>query len=330
MRVFSAISILLVLIALHPILLAIYQGIQIVPEAKDRYNASLFIKDFRKTMTKPPKVLLQYLLPQHTLTSITGWLGENRQPWLKNYLIQSFIKRVGVDMNMALIPDPNQYASFNEFFIRQLKPELRPIVQGKQEIASPVDGFVSQIGSIHEGTLIQAKNFDFTVKNLLGGSDKRAQPFEHGRFATFYLSPKDYHRVHMPYPGKLRETIYIPGNLFSVNPQTTQHVPGLFARNERLVCLFDTDIGPMAVILVGAMLVGSIHTVWHAKNDAADIFIESYAGSLSLNRGEELGHFQMGSTVIVLFGHEQIKWNETLKENTIVKMGELIAINEKG
>jgi phosphatidylserine decarboxylase len=298
---------------------------QIVPEDKIRYNSSLLINNFREVMTKPPKVLLQYITPQHALTGFAGWLGELRQPWIKNYLIDLFIRRVGVDMTSATITDPHAYPTFNAFFIRQLRPELRPIAEGSNEIASPVDGFVSQIGKINQETLLQAKGFDFSLKNLLGGDAKRAKPFENGSFATFYLSPKDYHRVHMPYTGKLRETIYIPGDLFSVNQKTTQHVSNLFARNERLVCLFDTDIGPMAVILVGAMMVGSIHTVWHAKNKTDEIFTESYGGSLTLTKGSEMGHFQMGSTVIVLFGQDKVDWIDSLKENSTVRMGQLVA-----
>lgn len=294
-----------------------------VPTSNYRYNAHHFIKSIDTTMKKP-FVLLQYLAPQHALTALAGWLGESQTPWLKNCLIDYFINRFHPNMMDAVIEDPHLYPSFNSFFIRQLKPQRRPIVEAPNEIASPVDGTISQIGTVHQGTLVQAKGFEFTIKNLLGGSEKRAQLFENGSFATFYLAPKDYHRVHMPIAGRLKESVYIPGDLFSVNQQTSQGVPNLFARNERLVSLFDTEKGPMAVVLVGAMLVGSIHTVWHARNKANKIITESFGGSLALARGQELGHFQMGSTVIVLFGKDAVRWNEDLKENSTVKWGQSI------
>lgn len=275
-------------------------------------------------MKKPLSVLVQYIAPQHALTSFAGWMGNNETSWLKNMLIRYFIKRHGVNMSDAILEDPYQYPSFNQFFTRLLKPEKRPIVMGQNEIACPVDGIVSQIGKIHHNALLQAKNVDFTLKNLLGGSEKLAKVFEDGNFATFYLAPKDYHRVHMPFAGKLKETIYVPGNLFSVSQTTAQHVPNLFTRNERLIALFDTDHGPMAVILVGAMLVGRIQTIWHGKTHSNTIVKESFGNSLSLAKGQEMGHFQMGSTVIVLFAKDKVTWINELMENSTVKMGQLI------
>lgn len=275
-------------------------------------------------MTKPAAILLQYLLPQHALTQAAGWLGNSRQPWLKNRLIDAFIRHFNVNIHEAVIEDPRQYPSFNAFFTRAIKLDLRPIVSGAHEIASPVDGTVSQLGSIRQGTLIQAKGVDYTVKQLLGGSEQRAKLFDNGHFITLYLSPRDYHRVHMPITGRLKETVYIPGSLFSVNQAAAQHVPQLFARNERLAALFDTEQGPMAVVMVGAMLVGKIQTVWHAKTDVKRILVESYGSSLTLERGQEMGHFEMGSTVIVLFGNTT-HWNEHLRENSKIKLGQLMA-----
>jgi len=289
------------------------------------YNINPFINTIDRIMKKPPKILMQYILPQHLLTYIAGELGKSRKPWLKDFLIQTFINHFKVNMHEAVIEDPKAYASFNDFFTRAIKPERRPIVSGAGEIASPVDGTISQLGDIHADTIFQAKGYDYSAKTLLGGSEERAKLFENGRFITFYLSPKDYHRVHMPMTGKLRQTIYIPGDLFSVNQKTTKNVPQLFTRNERLVALFDTEAGPMAVVMVAAMLVGNIQTVWHAKNKAQDVLVESYGGSFTLQRGDEMGHFEMGSTVIVLLGKNSAEWNGALKANSAVKLGELIA-----
>jgi len=297
---------------------------KIVDGNKSGYNAPLFLQGFTETMRKPSRVTLQYILPQRALSNLAGWLANSERPWLKNYLIRYFLNRFTVDMSEAIVANPYDYPSFNAFFTRQLKPERRPIVQGATQIASPADGFISQIGSIQEDTLLQAKGFHFTLVDLLGGSEKRAAPFKNGAFATIYLAPKDYHRVHMPFTGKLRESIFIPGKLFSVDPQTTTGIPNLFARNERLVCIFDTSEGPMAVIMVGAMLVGSMETVWHAKTQSTEMIRESYAGSLQLSRGAEMGYFKMGSTVIILFGKDKATWAETLHPDSSVRMGEEI------
>lgn len=303
---------------------------KIVANDNSRYNTSLSIKDMSQAMHKPFKVKLQYMLPQRLLTQLAGALGNCRWPWLKNYLIRYFIGRFDVDMHSAIIENPYDYPNFNSFFTRQLKPEARPIAEGKESIACPVDGSISQIGNIHENRIIQAKGFDYSLISLLGGNEQLAHLFENGKFATLYLSPKDYHRVHMPFDGKLRETLFIPGRLFSVNTETTENVPQLFAKNERLVCIFDTELGPMAVILVGAMLVGSIETVWHAKTDTNKITRETYASSLKLAKGQELGLFKMGSTVILLFANNKISWLDTLVANSSVRMGQLMGENEKG
>lgn len=288
------------------------------------YNAGPLLQNNVDSMYKPPRVLIQYILPQHYFSRFAGWLAESRLPWVKNNLIRYYLYRFKVDMRESIIENPLDYPSFNSFFTRALKPECRPIVEDPDAIASPVDGFVSQIGKIKKETLIQAKGRRFKLTDLLGGSNKLASLFAEGNFATFYLSPKDYHRVHMPIDGALCETLFIPGKLFSVDQQTTQNVPNLFAKNERLVCIFDTKLGPMAVILVGAMIVGSIETTWYTDTSAGTLKKEFYAGSIKITRGKEIGYFKMGSTVIVLFGKDKIHWKASLGENSVVRMGEKI------
>jgi phosphatidylserine decarboxylase len=273
------------------------------------------------------KVLLQYLVPQHLLSSVAGWLSNCRWQWLKTWEINYFINRYAPNLDEAVITNPDAYATFNSFFTRHLKPGARPIAADADAVACPADGGVSQIGVINEDRLLQAKGFEFRLQALLGGNAEHARAFANGSFATIYLAPKDYHRVHMPLTGTLRETIFIPGDLFSVNQNTVQQVPNLFARNERLVCLFDTAIGPMAVILVGAMLVGSIKTVWSNATRTRAINVEDFSGAraITLEKGAELGHFEMGSTAILLFPCGKITWHSELRENTVVRMGTIIA-----
>lgn len=261
---------------------------------------------------KPFAIFMQHLLPQHGLSRLAGWLARNRWPWLKKILIHYFIHRYDVDFQAAQIENPHDYPSFNALFTRHLKPELRPIASGLNQIACPVDGCISQLGDIKANNLFQAKGFYFDLAALLG-SEKNAVLFFEGRFITFYLAPKDYHRVHMPLTGTLIHTHYIPGKLFSVNQQTTCHIENLFSQNERLICLFDTTAGPMAMILVGAMLVGSIKTVWKENEK-----------NISIEKGAELGHFEMGSTVIFLLAKNRATWSSELKENSNVLMGQSI------
>ncbi|MDR3478995.1 MAG: archaetidylserine decarboxylase [Gammaproteobacteria bacterium] len=274
------------------------------------------------------QILPQYLAPQHLLTQLAGWLSVRKSLWFKNWQINHLINRYGVDINEAVLTDPADYPTFNSFFTRRLKPELRPIVTENDALASPADGTISQCGHIDNNLLFQAKGFHFTLENLLGGTEAEARPFVNGEFATIYLSPKDYHRVHMPFTGVLRETVFIPGRLFSVNQHTAQNVPNLFARNERLVCLFETEVGSMAVIFVGAMLVGSINTVWGGKIHANQITRQSFPTSsdqaIKIERGAEIGHFEMGSTVILLLPQGAVQWPATLKENSLVKMGQFL------
>jgi phosphatidylserine decarboxylase len=270
-------------------------------------------------------ILFQYVAPQRALSRLAGWLAECHWIWLKNYLIRYFINRYQVDINLAVLTSIDDYPTFNSFFTRHLKPELRPITQDAQIIISPADGAISQIGQIKQNTLLQAKGFNFSIASLLGSTENQAKQFYDGFFTTIYLAPKDYHRFHMPITGQLRETIFIPGQLFSVNQQTVGAVANLFARNERLVCIFDTAIGPMAVILVGAMLVGSIETVWGGISNSTKIVTQCFpatgAGSISVAQGAELGHFKMGSTVILLFPKEKIEWLPELHESSILNMG---------
>lgn len=271
------------------------------------------------------KILLQYLAPQRFLSWLSGALCECQWRWWKNWQINFLIKRYGADLKSAKLERLEDYPTFNSFFTRLLKPELRPIVQGPNQLACPVDGCVSQIGEIQNDLLFQAKGFYFNLTTLLGGSELLARKFFGGQFATLYLAPKDYHRVHMPIRGTLRETIYIPGKLFSVNQLTTQSIPRLFSRNERLVCLFDTAAGPMAVILVGAMLVGSIQTSWSTGSIVSSTVKSTlYPEPIELERGAELGYFKMGSTVIVLFSKDKAQWSEKLKANSRVLMGQLL------
>ena len=277
------------------------------------------------------QAISQYIIPQHGLSRLIGSIINSRQEKFKNYLIDMFIKRYNVDMRDAIETNPHAYPDFNSFFTRKLRPETRPIISGENTIASPADGLISEFGPINESMILQAKNHNYSVVDLLGGAKNNdAAAFINGQFATFYLAPKDYHRVHIPLTGHLRKMIYVPGKLFSVNLCTANHVPNLFARNERVICLFETKAGPMAVILVGAMIVASIYTVWAGaitpSNNRA-IQIKDYsenAAPIIIEKGAELGHFQLGSTVIVLFGPKSIKWIDTLQKNQSVKMGQLI------
>lgn len=274
------------------------------------------------------KVLSQYLVPQHLLSRTLGLLAESRWPPLKNAFIDFFLKQYAIDMSQAAEPDPHAYPCFNDFFTRALHDGARPICA--DGIACPADGAVSQLGKIDDERIFQAKGQHYTLTQLLGGDPSRAAPFRNGDFITVYLSPRDYHRVHMPCGGVLREMIYVPGKLFSVNTLTAQQVPALFARNERVVALFDTDHGPMAVILVGAMIVASIETVWAGlvAPPGRTLKVTDYRPDRSpvqLARGDELGRFKLGSTAIVLFGPGVVEWHTGLQEGTPTRMGESIA-----
>lgn len=273
--------------------------------------------------------LPQYLLPQRGLTRLIYRLTRIRVPWFKNALIRSFACGFKINLDEARDPEPSAYPDFNAFFTRELKPGTRPLAPGEDVVCCPVDGTVSQIGIAQAERLLQAKGRSFSLTALLGGDAERARPFQNGTFATLYLSPRDYHRIHMPLAGKLREMIHIPGTLFSVSPLTTRVVPNLFARNERVVTLFDTVVGPMAVVLVGAINVASIETVWAGTITpplGTTIRHWSYPSSgtdvVQLDRGAELGRFNMGSTVILLFGTNAVRWESALGPDASVRMGQ--------
>lgn len=272
--------------------------------------------------------LMQYLIPQHLLSRLVGKLAETEIGWLKNLLIKLFIKQFKINMQEALEEDPTAYKNFNAFFTRELKPDARQILADSSQLVSPADGVVSEIGNISAGQLIQAKGINYSALRLLGGDLDLARPFLEGSFATIYLSPKDYHRVHMPIGAKLEQSIYVPGQLFSVNQATADNIPNLFARNERLVAFFSTPAGPMAMVLVGAMIVAGIETVWggdeaplRRKVKVTDF---TQQPKLDFNQGDEMGRFKLGSTVILLFGKEAIDWQEELAAGSPVKMGEVI------
>lgn len=243
-------------------------------------------------------------------------------------MITQVIKHYGVNMDEAKEQDLENFKSFNHFFTRELRPEVRPLTTEKDTIACPADGSVSQAGNITEGKIFQAKGLSFTAVDLLGGDAERAKPFAEGEFATIYLSPKDYHRLHMPLTGTLKEMVHIPGKLFSVNNVTTRSVPSLFARNERVAAIFDTEIGPMALVLVGAIFVSSIETIWHGVvSPPTAMSVQSWAYGdkpITLNKGEEMGRFNMGSTIIVLFGNGKIQWSNAFKAGQSVNLGEMI------
>jgi len=261
-------------------------------------------------------------------------LANTKNRWIKRTFINWFIKQYQVDMSIAANPDPESYVTFNEFFTRALAEGQRPIAASKNTIACPADGCISQLGEIKHGQIFQAKGHEYSLLELIGGDGHIAKHFRDGHFATIYLSPKDYHRVHMPVSGSLRTMIHVPGDLFSVNETTANNVPRLFARNERVVALFDTDLGPMAVILVGAMIVASIETVWAGLITPVNKQVRTteYKTSteITLKKGEEMGQFKLGSTAIVLFGKDIIDWDQQLAAGTKVMMGQSIgAISEE-
>ncbi|MFO1351967.1 MAG: archaetidylserine decarboxylase [Gammaproteobacteria bacterium] len=275
--------------------------------------------------------LPQYLLPQRLSTRIAYRLTRSRKLWLKDRLIRAFIARFDVDMSEALEPDPGAYAHFNAFFTRALKPDARPLAAGEDVLCCPVDGAVSQAGVLTGDTVLQAKGRCYSLTALLGGDAARAAPFRDGRFATLYLAPRDYHRIHMPIAGRLREMVHVPGRLFSVSPLTTRMVPNLFARNERVAALFDTALGPLALVMVGAINVASIETVWAGvvtpplgRQIRAWRYPASGADAVALARGAEMGRFNMGSTVIVLAANPALHWDAAIQPGARVRMGQTL------
>ena len=277
-------------------------------------------------MTDHLKILLQYLLPKHLFSRLVGRLAAKEGGRLPQWLIKRFIRQYKVNMSEALHEDPDHYHSFNDFFTRALKADARPVVEDENLLAMPVDGAISQLAPIMQGRIIQAKGHDYSARALLGGDKALAEPFMGGDFATIYLAPKDYHRIHMPIDGILKTMIYVPGELFSVNPLTASRVPELFARNERVVCLFDTAAGPMAMVLVGATIVASIETVWSGTvTPPAGKRIQRWdydpATAPRLAKGEEMGRFKLGSTVVCLFAPGKVTLQAQLLPGTPTRMG---------
>lgn len=272
------------------------------------------------------EILRQYLIPHHPVSRFMGWFTTRKTSWLKRWQIRKVIEKFDIDMSIAERSDPESYEHFQDFFTRYLKPGVRPLADA--DIVSPVDGSISQIGDVHGSKLIQAKGHDYQVGELLGGNPAHAALFENGAFSTIYLAPGDYHRIHMPVTGTLKEMIYVPGKLFSVNGLTASHVPNLFARNERVVCLFDTELGPMAMVLVGAMFVASMCTTWSGvvtPTRPRKVTQTRYQEPVVLNRGDEMGYFNFGSTVILLFGKDRIRWEDGCQAGAKVRMGQAIA-----
>lgn len=264
----------------------------------------------------------QKVVPQHRLSRVVGKIAASENPIVKTAVIAAFKTKYGIDMSIAEQTNALKFKSFNDFFTRGLRTGVRAVDADSTAIVSPADGAISQLGKIENGDVFQAKGQKFTVENLIA-DPQLAEPFKNGEFATVYLSPRDYHRVHMPFAGTLTETLYVPGELFSVNQTTAANIPGLFARNERMVCLFDTELGRMAVVLVGAMIVAGIETVATGKVKPSGR-IELNQHNLFLEKGAELGRFYLGSTAVILFEENKMQWDEKFKANSTVLMGEAL------
>ncbi len=272
------------------------------------------------------KIFFQYILPKHIISILAGKLADVKTPWIKNLFIKKFAKAYDIDMSIAIEPELTNYESFNHFFTRAIDLETRPISPDTNNLCCPVDGAISQFGQIEAGQIIQAKGHQFTTLDLLGGDEALSKSFGQGEFCTIYLAPKDYHRIHMPCDGELQSMIHIPGQLFSVNPLTARNVPNLFARNERVVNIFSTPFGKMAIVLVGATIVGSIETVWAGnitppsrKTTETWLYKE---GEYSLSKGQEMGRFKLGSTVILLMENKNWRWDEATQLEAAVILGQ--------
>jgi len=279
-----------------------------------------------------PGIALQHLLPKRGLTSLMGWLAGARGGGATTAAIRAFVRRYGVNMAEAAQPDVAAYPTFNEFFTRALKPGARPLAQA--DLICPVDGAISQFGAIEGDRIFQAKGHRYTAQALMGGDGALAAHFHGGMFATLYLSPRDYHRIHMPCGGRLLRMIHVPGDLFSVNPATARGVPGLFARNERVVCVFDGDAGPWVLVLVGATIVGSMATVWHGVvNPPRPGTVREWAyqdQDIRLAQGQEMGRFLLGSTVVMLFpagatSGRSLAFNPAWAPGGPIRLGEAMA-----
>ncbi|KQU73414.1 MULTISPECIES: archaetidylserine decarboxylase [unclassified Rhizobacter] len=272
-------------------------------------------------------VLPQYLLPKQALTLLAGRIASASAGPSTTRLIRWFVKRYGVDMSEAARPDIESYATFNEFFTRALKPDARPIA--KADLICPVDGAISQFGRIERDQIFQAKGHQYSTTALVGGDAALARRFDDGHFATLYLSPRDYHRIHMPRDGRIVRMIHVPGALFSVNPTTARGVPGLFARNERVVCVFESAAGPFVLVLVGATIVGSMATVWHGVvNPTRTGQVRDWRYEIEpqeLKQGAEMGRFLLGSTVVMLFPAGPLAFNPAWAPGGAIRLGEAMA-----
>jgi phosphatidylserine decarboxylase len=269
-------------------------------------------------------VLHQYALPKRALTTLAGKAASARGGALTTAFVRWFVRHYGVDMNEAAQPDIAAYPTFNEFFTRALKPGARPLASS--DLVCPVDGAISRFGAMDGNRILQAKNHHYLSVALVGGDETLATRFDHGSFATLYLAPRDYHRIHMPCDGTLVRMIHVPGELFSVNPPTARGIPGLFARNERVVCVFESARGPFVMVLVGATIVGSVATVWHGVvTPPRDGGIREWhyaEAPVTLRRGEEMGRFLLGSTVVMLFPQGLLRFNPQWAPDRSIRLGE--------
>ena len=275
------------------------------------------------------KITLQYIMPKHAISRLVGKFAAAEAGWFTTQAITWFIKAYKINMAEAKLQQPSDFNTFNDFFTRELADGARTIDDNSKALCYPVDGMISQQGKIENGQLIQAKGFNYSLASLLGGDETTAAPFQSGEFSCIYLAPKDYHRIHMPMTGTLKEMIYVPGELFSVNPLTANNVENLFARNERVVCIFNTQHGEMAMVLVGATIVASIETVWAGTITppaGKDIFRWQYPSTgidaITLEKGQEMGRFKLGSTVICTFAPNMVKFNTQATAETVTRLGE--------
>lgn len=279
----------------------------------------------KKTITDLLFIIGQYLLPHHLVSRLVGFFAESHRSFIKRPLMKFFVRRFGIDMSEAERESLEDYQNFNDFFTRSLKPGIRPIEGEPSDWVSPVDARISQFGPIQDGQIIQAKGRTYSVTQLFGGDSEMAAHYQQGEFITLYLSPKDYHRIHMPLRARLIKTTFIPGRLFSVNPLTANSIDRVFARNERLVCEFESVRGRFTMVLVGAMVVASIETVWSGivAPFKRRIVQRSYQEpTLTFEKGEEMGRFRLGSTVILLIENNQISWHDDIGNEEIVRLGQ--------
>jgi len=281
------------------------------------------------------RIIPQYVLPHFVVTKLAYWLAKSENSLIKTLFISWFKNHYQVDMSLAENENANSYASFNQFFTRALKPDARPVDPDSTAIVSPVDGSVSQIGKLNGDSILQAKGHYYTLDQLLAGQEEWCSVFNNGSFATLYLSPKDYHRIHMPCSAILKQMTYVPGKLFSVSPLTASVIPGVFARNERVLCFFESDSGPVAVILVGAMIVGGMETIWQGtvtpphRNRVNHWHYTDRNPKKIFEKGNEMGRFNLGSTVILLFSENQVTWSKEFSAASEIRMGQKIATINK-